>query len=103
MSFHPTKLPLPMQEQWVKGPSNTDGLIRAAAHVGLYDVDFVASAVFYLRHPERNYRKIEAYETMAIAEWKQCRAAVQAVFGCSRPRRRHFDDVVVDGRIITAE
>lgn len=101
MKFDPNNLPMPMKIEWAKGPWNWDGLMHAAAHVGLHDADFVASAVFYLRHPERNYRKIGAHETTAIAEWKYWRAAAQAVLARLRSGPKYFDDVVVDGRIIT--
>jgi hypothetical protein len=77
MAFHPSHLPLPMQMEWVKGPSNWKGLIYAACNVGLYKTDYLASVVFYLHHPERNYRPIDAHETSLIAEWKEWKRKIE--------------------------
>lgn len=85
MNFHPTKLPAPMQAVWMQGPSYWRELALAAAHVGLYDIDYVTSAVFYLRHPERGYRRIEASETGLVQEWKALRVTVDTILR-SRPR-----------------
>ena len=98
MNFHPTRLPAPMQAVWIKGPSYWRDLVRAAAHVGLYDVDYVTSAVFYLRHPERGYRRIEARETGLAAEWKAWRLQVDGMLGArprSAPARVNVHDVSV--------
>ena len=85
MSFHPGKLPLPMQKAWLMGPSYWRELVRAAADTGLYDVDFVTSAVFYLWHPERRCRPIERNEIGLAAEWKSWRVQVDSLLR-SRPR-----------------
>jgi len=46
-------------------------------------LDRVADAVFYTRHPELVYRRIQPSETRLASEWLQIRKAVSSLHPCS--------------------
>jgi len=45
-------------------------------------LDKVADAVFYTRHPELNYRKIQPSETRLVSEWSKIRQGVSSLHPC---------------------
>lgn len=46
------------------------------------DLDKVADAIFYVRHPELGYRKIQPGETALANEWMRIRRAVSRLHPC---------------------
>lgn len=45
-------------------------------------LDKVADAVFYTRHPELNYRKVQPGETRLVSEWSKIRQGVSLLHPC---------------------
>lgn len=45
-------------------------------------LDKVADAVFYTRHPELNYRKVQPSETRLVSEWSKIRQGVSLLHPC---------------------
>ena len=45
-------------------------------------LDQVADAVFYTRHPELNYRKIQPSEMRLASEWSGIRRAISSLHPC---------------------
>jgi hypothetical protein len=69
-------LPSAVYDVFAQGPFYWMLLVRTAVDKEIYDVDRLASVVFYLHHPERGGRKIDLSETEAITEWKNWRTLI---------------------------
>ncbi len=83
MAFNPkTDLKPQIYEQYKLGPLAWPAVVKTAVELNdpdkkYRDVDWLASVVFYLHHPERNGRKIDPGETAMIAEWKNWRTLIK--------------------------
>lgn len=77
MSFNPNTLPPTVYTAFKQGPTFWPLLVQRAVQAGIRDVDFITSVVFYLHHPERNGRAIEANESAMISQWKAFRETIK--------------------------
>jgi hypothetical protein len=78
MPFDPKRdLPPTVYDVYAHGPIAWMWLVRTAVEEEIYDVDRLASVVFYLHHKERGGRQIDPSETTAIAEWKNWRTLIK--------------------------
>ncbi|MBC8167812.1 MAG: hypothetical protein H7Y20_18320 [Bryobacteraceae bacterium] len=81
MAFDPNNLPMKVREAWQQGPSGWKLVVQRCLDVGINDPNRLADFIFYLNHPERDGKKIEAGDQKSIEEWKYFRAAVKDYIG----------------------
>lgn len=77
MSFDPNTLPPSVRNAFAMGAMAWPLVVQKALGAGITDLDYLASVVFYLHHPERNGRQIQSHETELIKEWKSFRAMIR--------------------------
>jgi hypothetical protein len=77
MAFNPASLPPDVYSAYKLGPLNWPVVVKTAVQRGLTDLDWLASVVFYLHHPERNGQQIAAHETPMITQWKGFRTLIK--------------------------
>lgn len=87
MAFDPHTLPKTVQDAYFNlGVVGWMAVVQTAVTSGITDLDRLASITFYLHHPERNGKKIEAHESEMIKQWKAFRTLIQpAVPHMSKP------------------
>jgi|RhiMetdeSRZDD1v2_1073273.scaffolds.fasta_scaffold758906_1 hypothetical protein len=87
MAFDPNSLPAVVRDAYFTlGVLGWMAVVQKAVQAGITDVDRLASIVFYLHHPERNGKKIEAHESKMIEQWKAFRTLIKpAVPNLSKP------------------
>jgi hypothetical protein len=68
--------------QWQLSSYDSSGLARNASPLSSPVLNKVADAVFYLRHPELDYRRIQPTETSLASKWLQIRRAISSLHPC---------------------
>ncbi len=70
--------------EWLLSKYDGDGPGRAGRTISLSSpvLDKVADAVFYIRHPELGYRRIQPSETRLASEWSKIRQGVSSLHPC---------------------
>lgn len=68
--------------EWRLSSYDSSGLARNASPLSSPVLNRVADAVFYTRHPELVYRKIQPSETRLASEWLQIRRAISSLHPC---------------------
>jgi len=87
MAFDPSSLPKNMYEAYKGGPLMWPVVVQKGVESGIKDVDFLASVVFYLHHPQRNGRPIATDETAMIEQWKGFRTLIKPMVpGMAKPK-----------------
>ena len=77
MAFDPTSLPARVYEAYKLGPATWPYLVEKAKLAGITNPDKIADIVFYLHHPERIGRPLEAGDTALIKQWKGFRYLIK--------------------------
>ncbi|MEP7366532.1 MAG: hypothetical protein ABI972_25020 [Acidobacteriota bacterium] len=107
MAFDPQTLPSTVRDAYFTyGAIGWMAVVQTAVQAGISDVDRLASIVFYLHHPERNGKKIEASEPEMINQWKAFRTLIKpAVPAMSKPssKPKDPDDSAVDWHVDDVE
>jgi hypothetical protein len=70
--------------EWLLSKYDGEGGGRQGRTISLSSpvLDKVADAVFYNRHPELNYRRIQPSETRLASEWSKIRQGVSSLHPC---------------------
>ena len=68
--------------QWRLSSYDSSGLGRNASPLSSPVFNKVADAVFYTRHPELGYRRIQPSETRLVSEWSKIRQGVSSLHPC---------------------
>jgi hypothetical protein len=68
--------------EWLLSSYDDENPRRNASPLSSPVLDKVADAVFYTRHPELNYRRIQPTETSLASEWLQIRRAISSLHPC---------------------
>lgn len=68
--------------EWLLSKYDGEGPGRNASALSSPVLDKVADAVFYTRHPELVYRRIQPGETRLASEWSRIRQAVSLLHPC---------------------
>jgi len=76
--FNPNTLPPGVREAFNLGMLGWSLMVQRAVQEGITDLDRLASIVFYMHHPERNGKPIEAWEQSMISQWKGFRTLIAA-------------------------
>lgn len=78
MPFDPNTLPASVRDAYfTMGAIGWMAVVQAAVRAGITDLDRLASITFYLHHPERNGKQIEAHESEMIKQWKAFRTLIK--------------------------
>lgn len=76
MSFNPSKLPPNVYAAYKMGAMAWPLVVEKGIQAGITDTDRLTDIVFYLHHPERNGRPLEAREAGLITQWKNFRSII---------------------------
>ncbi|MEZ2224728.1 hypothetical protein [Microcoleus sp.] len=70
--------------EWLLSKYDGEGGGRQGRTISLSSpvLDKVADAVFYTRHPELGYRRIQPSETRLVSEWSKIRQGVSSLHPC---------------------
>jgi hypothetical protein len=90
MSFNPNTLPPTVMAAYRRGPTFWPLVVQKAVQVGIRDVDFLASVVFYLHYPERNGRPIAPHEKTMIDKWKAFRTTIKFQIPAGAPKPSEY-------------
>jgi hypothetical protein len=68
--------------EWLLSSYDDENPRRNASPLSSPVLDKVADAVFYTRHPELGYRRIQPSETRLVSEWSKIRQGVSSLHPC---------------------
>lgn len=77
MSFDPKTMPPDARDAFQYGALAWPLVVQESIKGGITDADELADIVFFLHHPERNGRPLEASERTLIEQWKAFRGLVK--------------------------
>jgi hypothetical protein len=77
MAFNPDTLPSSVRDAFQYGPIAWMLVVQEGIKAGMKDASELADIVFFLHHPERHGRPIDAGETDLIDQWKSFRTLIK--------------------------
>lgn len=93
MAFSPQSLPANVQEAFKLGAICWPLVVQECVNSKIFDLDRLASIVFYLHYPERNGKPIASHETDMIEKWKAFRTLIKPMVPVmSKPKAPSAED-----------